>query len=366
MSPYFAERRVFSNGKDGYQYFRIPAIVKTLNGDLLAFAEGRVHDWRDFGHIEIVMKRSTDNGVTWSDLQVVATNKRYVAGNPGVVVDTKDPDHPGKMWLAYNTNKFPEEKIMDGTGVREVWVTSSVDDGNTWSSPLNITPYVHRPHQPEIDPGYNFGEDWRWHAVLPGHAIQLQTGRHAGRLLFPANHSRADRSNCQRYFSHAFWSDDHGHSWHLGQEVDVDANEAMAVELGNGQIMMNMRNYDGQKMRAVATSSDGGCTWDRVWREPQLPDPTVQASIIRYTTDAGDLILFANPSSTSMRENMTVRVSYDLGETWATSRQIRAGESAYSDLVIQEDGRIGLLYEDGNKSGIYYAHFELAWLLERV
>ncbi len=204
-------------------------------------------------------------------------------------------------------------------------------------------------------------EDWRWNAILPGSAIQLRVGAYAGRLFFAANHTDA----ANQLYSHGFWSDDHGQTWALGGTVGPQTNEATAVELSDGRVMINMRNYNGQKVRAVAISSDGGATWPSVYRDPQLPDPVVQASIERFTSAATldrSRLLFSNPNNTSSRVNMTVRVSYDEGATWAVSRSIRAGASAYSDVLVQGDMRIGLLYEHGNAGSIYYASTTLRWL----
>ena len=248
-SPFLEELTVFERGTGGYDTYRIPAMVVAPNGDLLAFAEGRVDGPDDHGNIDVVMKRSSDKGRTWSELSVVTDNGAHVAGNPGPVVDLMDPEHPeGRILMLFNTSSEPEDEIMAGRGVREVWVTESADNGATWSVPRNITLDVHRPLQSSVDTRYAFEEDWRWYAVTPGHAIQLVHGPARGRLFIPANHSTPEGL----YASHAFWSDDHGISWHLGASVGEGTNEVQAVELANGDIMMNMRNHRGGRplMRA--------------------------------------------------------------------------------------------------------------------
>ncbi len=121
---------MFANGIGGYACYRIPAVIKLPNSDLLAFAEGRVASCDDFGNIDIVMRRSTDNGVSWGAQQVVAQNGAVQAGNPGVVVDTLDPSAPnGRIWLVYNTSSHSESQVRAGTGVREVFATSSANNG---------------------------------------------------------------------------------------------------------------------------------------------------------------------------------------------------------------------------------------------
>ncbi len=358
-AEYYNEQNVFTNGTGGYNTYRIPAVIKAGNGDLLAFCEGRVNSAGDYGDIDIVMKRSSDNGATWSALQVVADNGTYQAGNPGPVVDTMDPAHPNRIWLAYNIAKNDEGTIKNGTGVREVMVKYSDNNGATWSAPVNITASVHRPNETAGGYNYTFSEDWRWYAITPGHNIQLTTGTYAGRLLFVANHSTPDGV----YRSHSFYSDDHGQTWTLGGTVPQNGtNECEAVQLSNGNVLINMRNQGtGQRYRAESISTDGGATWGAVTYNQDLPEPVCQASILRYTHAAAygtNRILFSNPASTSSRGTFTVKLSYDEGATWAKSRLIN-GTGAYSDLVVQADMNIGVLYE---RSGLQYARFNLEWL----
>lgn len=364
----FREQPLFTNGSDGYNCYRIPAIITAPNGDLLAFAEGRVKGCNDFGDVDVIVKRSTDNGLTWSNLTVVADNGSVQAGNPAPVVDYLDSAFPnGRVFLFYNTGDASEHSIRKGKGLREVWYITSTDNGQTWSKPTNITQYVHKVNQPDKNPAYNFKEDWRTHACTPGHAIQLTRGQYAGRLYIPSNHSQGTpqaRFNDNR--AQAFYSDDHGKTWQLSDPVDLpSSNEAIAVELSDGRVMQNIRQQNGtSRRRIVAISSDGGHSWDKTYLEAQLPSPVCQASIIDFENKNGEnLILFSNPNSTKRREKMTVRASFDDGQTWLTSREIRSGESAYSDLVIQTDKKIGLLYEHGNSGGIHYAHFNEAWLM---
>ncbi|MFK7983670.1 MAG: exo-alpha-sialidase, partial [Saprospiraceae bacterium] len=364
----FQEQALFTNGTDGYKCYRIPAIITAPNGDLLAFAEGRVKGCNDFGDVEIILKKSTDNGLTWSALSVVAKNGQLQAGNPAPVVDFLDPKYPnGRIFLFYNIGDASEHAIRKGKGLREVLYITSIDNGQTWSSPTNITQYVHKVNQPDKNPAYNFKEDWRTHACTPGHALQLTKGQYSGRLYIASNHSQGTpkaRFNDNR--AQAFYSDDHGKTWQISDPVDLpSSNEAIAVELSDGRVMQNVRQQNGEsKKRIVAISSDGGHSWDKTYLDEQLPSPVCQASIIDFKNKEGEnIILFSNPNSTKRREKMTVRASFDDGKTWLIQREIRSGESAYSDLVIQADNQIGLLYEHGNSGGIYYAHFNEAWLM---
>src|SRR6476620_10714420 len=181
---------VFISGTEGHKSYRIPAIIGLPNGDLLAFCEGRVNGAGDFGDINIVMKRSSNNGKTWMPLVTIVDADSLQAGNPAPVVDLTDPSFPqGRIFLFYNTGNNHEGEVRKGNGLREVWYKTSTDNGKTWSAPVNITLQVHRPMQPRVNPGYNFAEDWRSYANTPGHAMQFQNGRYKGRIFIPANHS---------------------------------------------------------------------------------------------------------------------------------------------------------------------------------
>jgi len=364
----FTETPLFQNGDNGYACYRIPAIIKANNGDLLAFAEGRVKGCNDFGNVDIVFKRSTDHGQTWSKQKVVVDHGLLQAGNPAPVLDALDPSYSnGKLFLFYNTGTASEHDTRNGKGIREVWYSTSTDHGLTWSKGVNITTQVHKPNQPSFNKAYQFKEDWRTHANTPGHALQLKKGKYAGRIFVPANHSAgAPQKGFNEYRAYAFYSDDHGLSWHISKEIYIpSSNEAIAAELSDGRVMLNCRHQNGEsKKRIVTISNDGGTSWDTTYFDDQLPSPVCQASLLSYTTPNNEnALLFSNPANTKSRTNMTVKVSYDDGVTWEARREIRSGESAYSDLVQLQNGAIGLLYEHGNNGGIHYAQFNYDWLL---
>ncbi len=364
----FQEQPIFRNGSDGYACFRIPAIIKVSNGHLLAFAEGRVSGCNDFGDVDIVSKTSKDNGQTWSNLKVVADNGSLQSGNPAPVEDLLDPRYKdGRIFLVYNNGIASEHETRLGQGLRNILYITSTDFGNTWSAPTDITLSVHKPRRPDLNRDYNFKEDWRSYANTPGHAIQLKKGSHKGRLFIPANHSEGEpQSGFNDYRAHAFYSDDHGETWQLTENVDIpSSNESIAVELPDGSIMQNIRQQNGEKRhRLVAKSHDGGATWSETYFDSTLISPVCQASIISHTLSTGrEVILFSNPESKKRRENLTIKMSFDQGQSWPVKRTVRTGESAYSDLVIQDNDDIGVLYEHGNNEGIHYASFNMEWLL---
>lgn len=365
----FAQEKVpvFVSGNDGYKSYRIPAIISSPNGDLLAFCEGRVNGAGDFGHVNIVMKRSTDNGKTWGNLQLVAENGDLQAGNAAPVVDMTDPAYTkGRLFLFYNTGNNQEGEVRRGNGLREVWYKTSVDNGYTWSDAVNITVQVHRPRQPQLNTAYDFSDDWRSYANTPGHAIQLQNGRYKGRIFVAANHSAgAPQNHFTDYAAHGFYTDDHGKTFHLGATVNMPgSNESMATELSDGKIMMNSRNQKGDvRARIVSISSDGGATWDTSYFDQNLIDPVNQGSILTIGKRHGkNIVAFCNAADIKRRNNLTLRISYDDGKTWSKSFLIDKSEdgskgdfTAYSDLVKLSKKKIGVIYERNGYKEIVFS-----------
>jgi sialidase-1 len=344
---------VYLGGTEGYHTFRIPAMVTTARGTLLAFCEGRKAGGGDAGNIDVVLRRSTDGGNTWSELLVVADQDDNTIGNPCPVVDRST----GRVWLplTWNLGSDGEGAIMAGKSqdVRRVYITYSDDDGLTWAPIEEISKTTRRDH-------------WRWYATGPGRGIQLTRGEHEGRLVIPANHSDHSDPEKHPYRSHVIYSDDHGRSWQLGGVLDEKTNESTIVELSDGRLLDNMRSYHGKSRRAIATSSDGGQTWSEVTLDPALVEPVCQACILRYTfPEAGgkSRILFSNPASTA-RQMMTVRVSYDEGQTWPVAKLVHAGSAAYSCMTVLADKSIGLLYERDGYRKISFARFDLGWLTD--
>ena len=228
IASVFSQKRipVFISGEDGYKTYRIPAIIKAPNNDLLAFCEGRVASSNDFGNVDIVMKRSTDQGKTWSKLDIIVNNDSLQAGNSAPVLDLYDPEFPeGKIYLFYNTGNNHEGEVRKGNGLREVWYKTSINNGLNWSDPVNITLQTHRPKYPSIHTAYNFTEDWRSYANTPGHALQIQSGIYKGRIFIAANHSEGPPKNkFQDYYAHAYYSDDHGKTFHLSEIVNIPSS----------------------------------------------------------------------------------------------------------------------------------------------
>jgi sialidase-1 len=356
---------VFVSGTEGHKSYRIPAIIGLPNGSLLAFCEGRVHGSDDFGDINIVVKRSSDKGKTWSALQTVVDADTLQAGNPAPVVDLTDPAYPqGRIFLFYNTGNNHEGEVRKGKGLREVWYKTSTDNGITWNEPVNITTQTHRPKQPQVNTAYNFPEDWRSYANTPGHAMQFGTGKYKGRIFIAANHSAGDpQPQFADYQAHGFYTDDHGKTFHLSETVNLPgSNESMATELSGSKLMMNSRNQKGDiRERVVTISSDGGSTWDTTYFDKTLPDPVNQGSILTIgKKKGGNIIAFCNAADTKRRDNLTLRISYDDGKTWKRDFVIAKSENdsrdyaAYSDIVNVTKKEIGILYEKEGYSKIVF------------
>jgi sialidase-1 len=301
---------VFIGGREGYPTYRIPAMVVTKKGTILAFCEGRKTGIFDHGNIDLVLKRSFNRGATWGPLQVIQSDGFQTWGNPAPVVDRDT----GVIWLLFCLKND------------RVFVTFSKDDGDTWAKPREITAGVKLP-------------GWTWYATGPGHAIQLSSGR----LLVPCDH--ADKGMA----SHVIYSDDHGATWKLGGVLGSGTDECMAVEASDGRVYLSMRNAYKKNLRAYSWSDSQGQDWSPVQMDPLLVDSTCQASIARLTTQkerGKNRILFLNPAS-KKRENMAVRLSYDEAKTWSAPITINAGPSAYSDLAILPDLCAAAIYENG-------------------
>jgi sialidase-1 len=338
-----AQTPVFVSGENGYHTYRIPSLIVSPKGTLLAFCEGRKKGRGDAGDIDLLLRRSLDGGKTWQPAQVVWDDGGNTCGNPCPVVDRST----GMVWLllTLNLGDDTEAQIVNGTakGTRTVWVTNSTDDGATWAKPVEITKDVKRP-------------DWTWYATGPGVGIQLK----GGRLVIPCDNKVAAGKTLQ---SHVVYSDDHGTTWKLGGVVGPDCNECQVIERADGSLLLNMRSYRKTHRRLVAVSKDGGLTWSEPAEDSALVEPVCQASILRYPGE-GDRVLFSNPASTK-REKMTVRLSSDGGATWSAARRLHDGPSAYSCLAVLPGGDVACLYERGTRNAsetITFARFSLGWL----
>jgi len=335
---------VFIAGQDGYHTYRIPSIIVTHKGTLLAFCEGRMSGAADKSPTDMVLKRSLDNGKTWMPMQMVIRGVPDAVMDPCPVIDRTT----GRIYLMYD--RYPRGFKMSAAGwgmdSASAWVTHTDDDGQTWSEPINITKSTKK-------------REWTQIAHGPGRGIQTQTGR----LVIPCNCYDIEGQQ----WAFAIYSDDHGDTWQLGGEIGPRMSESQVVELADGCLVLNMRSYRERGCRAMAISRDGGITWTDPVDVPDLIEPVCQASVLLHDTEAGrgtGLSLFSNPASRD-RTRMTIKLSYDEGRTWPVAGLIYAGPSAYSCLAVLSDGTLACLYERGESNPyekIALAQFNIEWL----
>ncbi|MGW4135664.1 exo-alpha-sialidase [Streptomyces mirabilis] len=362
----FEQQVLFRASQDpGYACFRIPAVVRSTHGTLLAFAEGRVHDCGDAGDIDIVVKRSTDGGRTWGPLQVVNEGAGDTHGNPAPIVDRET----GRIVLAetYNTGR------TDGRGCdvpcdRTPHLQYSDDDGLSWSAPRDLSAEI-------LPPNWN-----SWYATGPVHGIQLTRGRHAGRLVFGVNTETWNGSQVTANNAALITSDDGGDHWRIGASdswpIAEDGtfrqkpSELTLTERADGSVLVSGREQDGTDLghRTQTVSRDGGDSFTAPFRDlPGLYAPQVQGSVLRL----GDRVLLACPGDPDRRRTMMIRSSYDGGRTWDSVDRgtvVTTDWSGYSDLVGIGGGAVGLLYEGGAvdaRDEVRFARFTEDWLTPR-
>ena len=356
---------IWTAAKENYNYYRIPALIQTKKGTLLAFCEARntkpdFYDAntfpnvpvqsgtsKDTGDIDLVMKRSEDGGATWSEMKVLYNDQHNTCGNPAPVVDQET----GRIILFWCWQRYPStlksdliNTISDGH-TRRVMYSYSDDDGLTWEGPFDITPIAKE-------------ADMNWYATGPCHAIQKQSNPYKGRILIPANHRPKGSVDGNQNYSHCIYSDDHGKTWKLGGKTAVGGNESCIVELGDGSIMTMMRVASVDlnatvKNRAYAISNDGGDTWGEFTLVPSLIDPGCQGSVSNYFENGkpSNTLLLSNCSNKSNRSNICITASLDNGKNWNMVKQVWSGRGAYSDIIVLGDGSVCVLYEYG--SGLF-------------
>jgi sialidase-1 len=358
----------------GYKMYRIPGIVVTRAGTILAYAEARRYSGNDWDTIDIVMRRSSNGGKTFSPQRVIA-HAPDVPRNP--VAAERNQASPGDV--TYNN----PIAIADVNGAihflfcREyarVFYMRSDDDGQTFSTPRDITAAFDK---------YRSAFAWRVVATGPGHGIQLLNGR----LIIPVWMALGTEGNGHHpSVNSTIFSDDDGKTWQAG-DIAVpntpetpDPNETTVVQLVNKSVMLNVRTQSARNRRTIVTSKDGAHAWSKPHFQEDLPDPICFAALIRFSskrTGQKNRLLFSNPDNLSRadgkdmvskdRRNVTVHLSYDEGRSWPVKKSLEPGSSGYSDLAVLPDGTILCLYEVGGAfphERLVLATFSLSWLTD--
>lgn len=318
--------------EDEYRRFRIPALERTTSGTLLAAFDGRpsMGDLPTPG-IAVLLRRSLDEGATWTPLQTLHTHPGWSCGDPSLLVD-----HRTDRVLCFFTSSKDAGYAQSGTGndphdpaITQLDLAVSDDEGLTWT---------HRRITPEVkDPA------WAGMFASSGAGIQLRAGEHVGRLL-QQYVVRIDGEN----FAVTAYSDDHGETWQHGEPVGPGADENKVSERSDGSVLLNIR-VRGRRWQAVST--DGGVTYDEPVPVSEQVDPGCNGDLRRVFPDADPgsddarVQVLVNAADPSIRRNLTARVSFDDGATWPASTVLDRGAAAYATTVPLGDGRLGLLYE---------------------
>lgn len=352
-------RVVRAAGQDNCDTYRIPGLVTTNAGSLIAVYDNRYNNSKDLQEdIDIGMSRSTDGGQTWEPMKVILDMGQWGglpeelngAGDPCVLYD----HHTHTIWVAalWLHGSAPDKMAwwdskpgMQPGETGQVMLVKSTDDGMTWSEPINITEQIKQP-------------DWQLLLQGPGRGITLEDGT----LVFPAQF-KADIGQKAidggQYTCHStiIYSKDQGQTWHIGTGAKANTTEAQVAALSDGTLMLNMRDDRNRKDksetngRAVATTSDLGQTWAvHPTSNSVLPESNCMASLIstqvKINGQNKHILFFSNPNNKLQRTNMTIKASLDDGMTWPYALELNETAGfGYSCLTLVDDDHIGILYE---------------------
>ncbi|MDZ4851258.1 MAG: sialidase family protein [Pirellulaceae bacterium] len=375
--PFIEKQDLFVVGDDPhYNIYHIPGIVVTAKGTVLAWCEARKRpagssDWDD---IRILLRRSVDDGKSWSRPVSIANVKGPKIKNPFALgmksVDPKDVTYNNPVLIA---DRDGTVHMLFCLEYMRVFYQKSVDDGISWSEPNEITAAFD---------AFKKDYDWKVVATGPNHSIQLKSKR----LVVPVWLSTGTGGNAHRpSVTATIYSDDAGKTWHAGEiavpctDEWINPNETVAVELSDGRVMLNVRNESKSHRRLVTTSQDGATNWSTPRFEEALFEPICMGAMVRYAQPGQDLILFSNPHNLDRadgkasagksrdRKNLSVKVSRDEGNTWAIDKTVEAGPSMYSDLAVTPNGTILCFYGRHTRPGfagdrLTLARFNLEWL----
>lgn len=360
-----AKTDLFKGGDHGYSLYHIPGIAVTAKGTVLAWCEARRNKGGDWDSIDILLRRSTDDGQTWGEAKRIVDVKGPKEKNPFALrLGLADPNS-----VTYNNPVLIADR--DGTvhmlfclEYVRCFCQRSDDDGISWTKPVEIT---------RTFEAFRKDYDWNVLATGPNHSIQLKNGR----LLVPVWLSTGTGKGAHRpSVTATIFSDDAGRTWQAGEiavpctDTFINPNETVAVELADGRVMLNVRNESKAYRRIVVTSADGATQWSKPRFQEDLVEPICMGGMTRYNHGGRSLLLFSNPNcAPGTRRNVTVRISEDQGKSWPIARAIEPGWSAYSDINVTASGMILCFYGRSAKRNfagdrLTLARFALEWLVQ--
>ncbi len=379
---------LFVAGEGGYKLFRIPGIVVTPAGTVLAYCEARKGDSGDWGSIDVMLRRSTDGGKTWLPRRRLVHVEGDQPLNP--VAAAQKLDRPGENTV---NNPVAIVDYQDGSlhflyclEYMRCFYMRSRDEGATWTEAVEIT---------STFDAFRSEYDWKVIATGPGHGIQLRHGPYEGRLVVPVWLSLGTGEHAHRpSVASTIFSDDHGKTWQRGEIAVPDTpdsihpSETIVVQLSDGRVMLNTRSESKQHRRLVTFGPDGATGWSRPRFDEALLEPICMAAIVRVRRPRGaqpGLIAFSNPHNLSRRlggeiagrprdrMRMAIKLSHDEGRSWPYHRILEQGFSGYSDLAALPDGTLLCFYERGSTDGknnyrpgrLTVASFDEEWVRAR-
>lgn len=348
------EQVILQNGDDGSKYYRIPAIVRALDGTLITATDKRWYNQGDLpSKIDVVIKRSTDNGKTWGESIYVtpglSDSNGY--GDASLVVDRTTGNilcmFTGIQGFWSSTAEKPQHNF----------VSISKDNGKTWSEMKDITHMLYG-----INCSNPERKQWLGMFLTSGGALQLRSGR----IIVVG----VVRRNGYGVSNFAVYTDDGGETWDVGVNAAcTSGDESKVIELNNGSVLMSIRH---KPHRFFSISHDKGLTWSNWWDKTDLVDPACNGEIKYYTSSLDgfekDRIIHSILYSANGRKNLSILVSYDNGETWPVKKVLWPNGAAYSSLAFLDDGTILCYYErdrsDGNGIDMVVSQFSLEWVTD--
>jgi sialidase-1 len=360
--PLLEKTEVFPPGLNGIARYRIPGMVVTAKGTVLAYCEARRNNSSDWGEIEVHLRRSTDGGKTWQPPQHIAHRAARIEGNPRKKTGGEHEQTVNNP-VAIVDRETGAIEFLYCVNYARCFSMRSIDDGVTWSKPVEITA--------SFEP-FRKHYDWKVIATGPGHGIQMKNGR----LVMPIWLAFGGIGDHGPAACATIYSDDHGKTW-LAGEIAIpnegefeDPNESILAPLSDGRVMVISRSVSKPNRKLVTTSANGATGWSRAEFHPELWEPRCMASLLAHPSG---ILLFSNPHTLPLdkaggevpggkgsRENLSIKLSRDDGKTWSVNKTLESGPSAYSDLAVLPDGTVLCLFERADSMDC--ARFNLEWL----